>query len=49
MQTEFENRWPQVRVDSDEKNNWHHSDVCYVAYPYTYKLFNQITTTASLK
>ena len=49
MQTEFENGWPQERMESSEKNKWHHSDVSYVAYPYTFKLFNQIANAANLK
>jgi hypothetical protein len=45
----LENGWPQDRLNSREGNNWHHSDFREVAYPFTYKLFNQLVTTGNLK
>ena len=45
----FENGWPQGRLNSREVNKWHHSDFVNVAYPFTYKLFNQFVTTGNLK
>jgi len=50
MQEKFENGWPEARLDSiTEGNNWHHSDFVYVAYPFIYKLFDQIVTLGNLK
>jgi hypothetical protein len=46
MQDEFENGWP-VRTGG-EAGKWHHSDVCYVAFPFTYKLFNEIVNDGNL-
>jgi hypothetical protein len=46
MQDEFENGWP-VRTGG-EVGKWHHSDVCYVAYPFTYELFNEIVNDGNL-
>jgi len=45
----FQNGWPLARSTGDEAYNWHHSDFDYVAYAFTYKLFNQITTLGNLK
>ncbi len=45
--TVFENSWPSGRP-SGEASKWHHSDFGYVAYPFTYKLFNKITTLGNL-
>ncbi len=51
MQTSFETGWPVARSNpaDDEAYKWHHSDFDYVAYPFTYKLFNQIVTSGNLK
>ena len=51
MQTSFESGWPAERSQptDDEAYKWHHSDFDYVAYPFTYKLFNQIVTSGNLK
>jgi hypothetical protein len=49
MQEEFENGWPSSRSTGVEAYYWHHSDFVYVAYPFTYKLFNQIATLGNLK
>jgi len=49
MQTSFENGWPLARSSGQEAYNWHHSDYVYVAYPFTYKLFNKIANSGSLK
>jgi hypothetical protein len=50
MQKIFETGWPEARLASVvEGKNWHHSDFVYVAYPFTYKLFNQIVTLGNLK
>jgi hypothetical protein len=49
MQDKFENGWPSERLQQSEANKWHHSDVCYVAYPFTYKLFNEIVNDGNLK
>jgi len=51
MQTTFETGWPSARSNpaNDEAYKWHHSDFDYVAYPFTYKLFNQIVTSGNLK
>ena len=52
MQANFESGWPtthpQVSIDSPIRE-WHHSDFDYVAYPYNYKLFNQIVNFGDLK
>ncbi len=52
MQAGFENGWPttrpQVSIGSPIRE-WHHSDFDYVAYPYNYKLFNQIVNVGDLK
>jgi hypothetical protein len=45
----FQNGWPSARSTSDEAFKWYHSDFDYVAYPFTYKLFNQIVNLGSLK
>jgi hypothetical protein len=48
--SEFENGWPEERLTSKERNsNWYHSDFDYVAYPFTYKLFNKIVILGNLK
>lgn len=47
MQANYENSWPIIT--GDEKFNWHHSDICNVAYPYTYKAFNAIVSDGNLK
>jgi hypothetical protein len=51
MQTSFETGWPAARSQptDEEAYKWHHSDFDYVAYPFTYKLFNQIVTSGNLK
>lgn len=46
---QFQNGWPQSRLNSRETDNWHHSDFHEVAYTFTYKLFNQIVANGSLK
>jgi hypothetical protein len=48
---DFQNGWPAARSNpgDDEAFKWHHSDFDYVAYPFTYKLFIQITTSGNLK
>jgi hypothetical protein len=45
--TVFENGWP--RTIGQEAFKWHHSDFDYVAYPFTYQLFNKIVTLGNLK
>lgn len=45
----FQNGWPASRSTGAEALKWHHSDFDYVAYPFTYQLFNQIVTTGNLK
>ena len=50
MQASFETDWPATRLANDrEKNNWHHSDFDYVAYPFTHKLFDEIVNDGDLK
>jgi pimeloyl-ACP methyl ester carboxylesterase len=50
MQTSFETGWPTARFTGGERNNnWYHSDFDYVAYPFTYKLFDEIATDGYLK
>ena len=49
MNSEFQNGWPQERLNTSEGNNWHHSDVHEVAYTYTYQLFSQIVTSGNLQ
>jgi alpha-tubulin suppressor-like RCC1 family protein len=51
MQTSFETGWPAARSNpaDDEAYKWHHSDFDYVAYPFTYTLFNQIVASGNLK
>jgi hypothetical protein len=51
MQTSFETGWPAARSQptDEEAYKWHHSDFDYVAYPFTYKLFNQIVASGNLK
>ena len=49
MSDEFENGWPSARSTGFEAYKWHHSDFDYVAYPFTYKVFNQIVTSGNLK
>jgi hypothetical protein len=51
MQTSFKTGWPAARSQptDEEGYKWHHSDFDYVAYPFTYKLFNQIVTSGNLK
>jgi hypothetical protein len=49
MQTSFETGWPAARSTGFEAYKWHHSDFNYVAYPFIYKLFNQIVTSGNLK
>ena len=46
---QFQNGWPQGRLNSREGNNWHHSDFVNVAYPFTFQLFNQFVTLGNLK
>jgi hypothetical protein len=45
---QFQNGWSQGRT-GNEANLWHHSDFVQMAYPFTYKLFNQFVTTGNLK
>jgi hypothetical protein len=45
----FQNGWPSSRTTGDEAYKWHHSDFDYVAYPFTYKVFNQIVNSGNLK
>ena len=45
MQTEFKNGWPNGR----DYQNWRHSDVREVAYPYIYKLFDTIVKDGGLQ
>ena len=47
MQTTFQTGWPTR--GGDEAGKWHHSDFDYVAYQFTYKLFNKIITSGNLK
>jgi hypothetical protein len=50
MQDQFEkNGWPAARSTGAEAFKWHHSDFDYVAYPFTYQLFNNITILGNLK
>jgi len=48
----FENDWPTIRpqisIDSQIRE-WHHSDICNVAYPFTCNLFNAIVNDGNLK
>ncbi len=48
MQALYENSWPSSRgtaeVGSSAAGEWHHSDMCVVAYPFTYQLFSQLVT-----
>jgi hypothetical protein len=47
---DFQNGWPEARLTGGERNNkWHHSDFDYVAYPFTYKLFNKMVSTGNLQ
>ena len=51
----FENGWPAGRgpavypPGTTAPGEWHHSDFVNVAYPFTYKLFNQFATLGNLK
>jgi hypothetical protein len=39
----MEDEWPQARLDDSSKlNNWLHSDMEIVAYPFTHKLYDSI-------
>jgi hypothetical protein len=53
MQATLENGWPSdrgaVQVGLPAAGEWHHSDFDYVAYPFTYQLFNKIVTLGNLK
>ena len=49
MQALYENGWPTERMQTSERDNWHHSDFREVAYTFTYKLFNQFVTLGELK
>ena len=44
-----ENGWPLGRLEQSEGANWHHSDIRVVAYPFTYKVFNEIVNDGGLK
>jgi pimeloyl-ACP methyl ester carboxylesterase len=44
----FQNGWPSNRP-TEEVLKWHHSDFDYVAYPFTYQLFNKFVTLGNLK
>jgi hypothetical protein len=44
-----ENGWPLGRLEKSEGANWHHSDIRIVAYPFTYKVFNEIVNDGGLK
>ncbi len=51
MQASFETGWPSAKSNismDPEAYKWHHSDFDYVAYPFTYKLFNQIVIVGNL-
>jgi hypothetical protein len=45
----FESGWPLARSSGSEAFKWYHSDFDYVAYPFTYQLFNKIVTLGNLK
>jgi len=45
---QFQNGWALGRTGG-EAGKWHHSDFVQMAYPFTYKLFNQFVTTGNLK
>jgi alpha-tubulin suppressor-like RCC1 family protein len=50
MQASFENGWPATRPTAgDEAFKWYHSDFDYVAYPFTYKLFNKVVSLGKLE
>jgi len=49
MQANYENSWPPARLETTEGNNWHHSDLVNVAYPFTSGLFNAIVNAGNLK
>jgi hypothetical protein len=46
--TDYESGWPSARSTGVEAYKWHHSDFVYVAYPFTYKLFNKMVTLGNL-
>lgn len=39
--------WPSPRGATDGIPNWHHSDMDQVAYPYLYKLYNQLVSISN--
>jgi len=46
----MKNGWPQERLNDQEKeDHWLHSDIRYIAYPFTYKLFDKIVEKGALK
>jgi len=49
----FESGWPSSRpsreVGAIASGEWHHSDLCVIAYPFVYQLFNQLVTSGNLK
>jgi hypothetical protein len=53
MQASFESDWPSSRpsreVGAVAPGEWHHSDLCAIAYPFVYQLFNQLVTSGNLK
>jgi hypothetical protein len=48
MEATFETSWPAARSSGSEAFKWHHSDYVYVAYPFTYTLFNEIVNSGNL-
>ena len=49
MQSLYQNSWPAARLTTDEGNNWHHSDIRDIAYPFNYKFFIQLVNLGNLK
>lgn len=43
MNLSLKNSWPAYRVDVKKSNDWWHSDIMVIAYPYIYSLFNKLT------
>lgn len=39
--------WPRIIDEPSQLPTWHHSDVGQVAYPYLYKLFNQLVSISN--
>jgi len=44
----FQNGWPASRSTGFEAKKWHHSDFDYVAYPFTYNLYDEIVNNENL-